>query len=70
MDTCSIGVLATTDQCRSRLNTHLYNLTGFVTEEPALNENSSLEQIPPDSDYIHPSVGMRNRSILADHWKS
>lgn len=32
-DTCSPGAVATTDQCRSRLNTNLYNLTGFETEE-------------------------------------
>lgn len=66
MDTCSLGVLATTDQW-SRLNTNLYHLTGFGTEEPALSENSSLEQIIPDSDYINPSVGIGNRSIPADH---
>lgn len=38
-DTCSPGAAATTEQCRSRLNTNLYNLTGFETEETALTEN-------------------------------
>lgn len=68
MDTCSLGVLATTDQCRSRLNTNLNNLTGFVPEEPVLSENSSLEQIIRDySDYINLSIVIANRLIVADH---
>lgn len=68
MDTCSLGLLATTDQCRSRLNTNLNNLTGFAPEEPVLCENSSLEQIIQDfSNYINLSIVIANRSMLADH---
>lgn len=37
VDTCSLGLLATIDQCRSRLNTNLYNSPGFVIEEAAPN---------------------------------
>lgn len=67
MDTCSLGVLVTTDQCWSQLNTNLYSHTGFITKEPVPSENSSLEQIILDyRDYINHSIGIANRSILED----
>lgn len=66
-DTCSPGAVATTDQCQSRLNTNLYNLTGFETEETAYPENSSLAQIAPDRDYTIPSTGIGIR-FLSEIW--